>query len=54
MASVADAAATDLSMKGRSGEWYRARLRRSFRQVGFGLWVRRNSGVALWELEAAE
>lgn len=50
---VADRSRTDLGIHGRSGDWYRRRLARWFRQVGAGLWVSRASPVGLWELEAA-
>ena len=42
---------TDRDVIMRSGEWYRARLRRSFREVGAGLWLRRGAPFVLWELE---
>jgi SAM-dependent methyltransferase len=44
---------TDLDVAGRSGEWYRARLRRGFQQVGAGFWLRRGAPFTLWELERA-
>jgi 2-polyprenyl-3-methyl-5-hydroxy-6-metoxy-1,4-benzoquinol methylase len=44
---------TDLDVHGRSGEWYRARLRRSFRPIGAGFWVRRSAPFTIWELERA-
>lgn len=53
LATVADASATDPSMRHREGEWYRKKLARWYQQVGFGLWVRRGSDVRLWELETA-
>lgn len=46
-----DHSATDLNAHLRTGEWYRTRLKRGFRQVGGGLWVRKNSTVVLHELE---
>lgn len=46
-----DRSATDLDAHLRSGAWYRARLERGFLQVGAGLWVRKNGGVVLHELE---
>ncbi len=48
---VADRDATDLTMHHRTGEWYRRKLKPTFRQVGFGLWVRRDAQVPFWELE---
>ncbi|HTW39084.1 MAG TPA: class I SAM-dependent methyltransferase [Steroidobacteraceae bacterium] len=44
---------TDLDVATRPGEWYRARLRRGFRQVGAGFWLRRDAPFTLWELERA-
>lgn len=42
---------TDRDVHMRTGEWYRARLRRAFREVGAGLWLRRGAPLILWELE---
>jgi SAM-dependent methyltransferase len=42
---------TDRNVHLRSGEWYRRRLRRSFRYLGFGLWVRKNVIPVMWDLE---
>ena len=42
---------TDRDVLMRSGEWYRARLRRAFREVGAGLWIRRGAPLVVWELE---
>lgn len=42
---------TDRDVLMRSAEWYRARLRRAFREVGAGLWLRRGAPLILWELE---
>jgi SAM-dependent methyltransferase len=44
---------TDLDVASRPGEWYRARLRRGFREVGAGFWLRRGAPFTLWELERA-
>jgi SAM-dependent methyltransferase len=44
---------TDLDVASRSGEWYRARLRRGFYEVGAGFWMRRGAPFTLWELERA-
>lgn len=42
---------TDRDVYMRPGEWYRARLRRAFREAGAGFWVRRGAPLTLWELE---
>jgi SAM-dependent methyltransferase len=42
---------TDLDVEARPGEWYRARLRRSFLEIGAGFWVRRGAPFTFWELE---
>jgi SAM-dependent methyltransferase len=42
---------TDPNVHLRSGEWYRARLRRSVREIGAGFWVNRRAPLAIWELE---
>jgi len=42
---------TDLDVESRAGEWYRSRLRRGFRELGGGFWLRRGAPFALWELE---
>ncbi len=42
---------TDPNVRMRTGDWYRARLRRGFREVGAGFWVRRGAPLVLWELE---
>lgn len=44
---------TDANVHKRSGAWYRTRLRRHFREVGAGFWLRRGAPVVLWELETA-
>jgi SAM-dependent methyltransferase len=44
---------TDLDVHNRRGEWYRARLRRGFLQIGAGFWVRRGAPFTIWELERA-
>jgi trans-aconitate methyltransferase len=48
---VVDRDATDLEVHARSGQWYRTRLTKHFMQAGAGLWLVRDSGVALYELE---
>ncbi|HEY0799740.1 MAG TPA: class I SAM-dependent methyltransferase [Steroidobacteraceae bacterium] len=42
---------TDRAVHLRSGAWYRRRLNKSFRYVGFGIWVRKNVTAILWEME---
>jgi len=42
---------TDRNVHLRTGDWYRARLRRSFREIGAGFWVQRRAPLAIWELE---
>lgn len=49
-----DRARTDSDVYLRSGEWYRRRLRRHFRMIGAGLWIRRNAPLITWEMEAAD
>jgi 2-polyprenyl-3-methyl-5-hydroxy-6-metoxy-1,4-benzoquinol methylase len=46
-----DQSRTDRDVHLREGLWYRKRLRRAFREVGAGLWLRRGAPVSLWELE---
>jgi 2-polyprenyl-3-methyl-5-hydroxy-6-metoxy-1,4-benzoquinol methylase len=48
-----DRSRTDRAVHLRSGEWYRRRLRRAFRHIGFGVWVRRDVSVILWDMERA-
>ena len=36
-----------------SGEWYRRRLRKRFRYLGFGVWLRTDVTAILWEMERA-
>ena len=42
---------TDPNVYLRSGEWYRTRLRRGFREIGAGFWLRRGAPLTIWELE---
>jgi SAM-dependent methyltransferase len=44
---------TDLDVEARPGKWYRARLTRSFVEIGAGFWVRRGAPFTFWELERA-
>ncbi|MCB1743647.1 MAG: class I SAM-dependent methyltransferase [Gammaproteobacteria bacterium] len=43
---------TDGAVHVRSAEWYRERLRPMFVNAGGGLFVRRDAGVILWEIES--
>ncbi len=47
-----DRSRTDPNVHLRQGEWYRMRLRRAFREVGAGFWLRRGAPLTLWELES--
>lgn len=49
-----DQSRTDRAVHLRRGEWYRARLRRHFREIGAGFWLRRTAPLPLWELETAD
>jgi 2-polyprenyl-3-methyl-5-hydroxy-6-metoxy-1,4-benzoquinol methylase len=49
--SNCDRSRTDRAVHLRSGAWYRRRLQKSFRYVGFGIWVRKNVSAILWEME---
>jgi SAM-dependent methyltransferase len=44
---------TDSNVHLRTGDWYRARLRRNFREIGAGLWLNRTAPITIWELETA-
>jgi 2-polyprenyl-3-methyl-5-hydroxy-6-metoxy-1,4-benzoquinol methylase len=46
-----DKSLTDRAVHLRSGEWYRRRLRRRFRYLGFGMWLRKGARPLLWDLE---
>ena len=48
---AADQSRTDDSVYRRSGEWYRRRLKRLFKHIGGGVYVRRGLEPILWELE---
>jgi len=51
--SNADRRRTDGEVHLRPARWYRARLQRSFLEIGAGLWLRRGLGIPLWQLERA-
>jgi 2-polyprenyl-3-methyl-5-hydroxy-6-metoxy-1,4-benzoquinol methylase len=46
-----DRSRTDRAVHLRAGSWYRRRMNKWFRYVGFGIWVRRNVTAMLWEME---
>jgi hypothetical protein len=52
-ANVIDKSATDMNVHWRSGAWYKKALASHFQQVGAGLWLKRESPLALFELERA-
>jgi hypothetical protein len=46
-----DKARTDRAVHLRSGDWYRRRLKRNFRYLGFGVWLRKDVTAILWDME---
>jgi SAM-dependent methyltransferase len=42
---------TDRAVHLRPGAWYRRRLQRRFRYLGFGVWLRKDVTAILWDLE---
>ena len=46
-----DRGRTDRQVHLRTGTWYIRRLRRNFRYIGLGVWLRRDVSALLWELE---
>jgi SAM-dependent methyltransferase len=46
-----DRSRTDISVHLRSGAWYRRRLERHFKPLGFGVWIRKDVTAILWEME---
>lgn len=52
IADVIDEVKTDVKVHGRTGKWYRERLGKHYREVGCGLWVKKDAGVLFYELEA--
>jgi 2-polyprenyl-3-methyl-5-hydroxy-6-metoxy-1,4-benzoquinol methylase len=47
-----DRARTDSNVHLRSAQWYRSRLRVSFREAGCGFWLRRGAPFSVWDLES--
>jgi hypothetical protein len=47
-----DRSRTDSDVYLRTANWYRAVLRRSFKDVGSGFWLRRGVPLTVWDLEA--
>jgi hypothetical protein len=48
-----DRTRTDRDVHLRSGDWYRRRLKRSFRYLGYGVWLRKDVTAILWDMESA-
>jgi trans-aconitate methyltransferase len=48
---VVDREYTDMDCHWRSADWYRRRLTPYFQQIGAGVWVQRDAGLAFYELE---
>jgi len=46
-----DRSRTDRAVHLRAGAWYRRRLNKWFRYIGFGIWIRKNVTAILWEME---
>jgi predicted TPR repeat methyltransferase len=46
-----DRTRTDSAVHLRSGDWYRRRLRRRFRYLGCGVWLRKDVTAILWDME---
>lgn len=47
-----DRSRTDSNVHLRSAQWYRLRLRHSFREAGCGFWLRRGAPFTVWDLES--
>jgi SAM-dependent methyltransferase len=45
---------TDSKVHLRPAAWYRTRLRRKFREVGAGFWIRQGAPLVTWSLEAVD
>jgi len=48
-----DRTRTDRAVHLRSGDWYRRRLKRNFRYLGLGVWLRKEVMPMLWDMEGA-
>jgi predicted TPR repeat methyltransferase len=48
-----DRTRTDRAVYLRSGDWYRRRLKRNFRYLGLGVWLRKEVTPMLWDMEGA-
>ncbi len=48
-----DRSRTDSQVHLRTGEWYRKRLHRHFRELGAGFWLRRGAPLTVWDMETA-
>jgi 2-polyprenyl-3-methyl-5-hydroxy-6-metoxy-1,4-benzoquinol methylase len=46
-----DRTLTDRAVHLRPGDWYRRRLRKRFRYLGFGVWLRKDATAILWDME---
>jgi SAM-dependent methyltransferase len=46
-----DRSRTDRDVHLRHGAWYRRRLQRKFRYLGFGVWLRKDVTAILWDME---
>lgn len=46
-----DRSRTDRAVHLRSGDWYRRRLKRHFRYLGLGVWLRKDVSAMLWDME---
>jgi SAM-dependent methyltransferase len=46
-----DRSRTDRAVHLRPADWYRRRLKRHFRHLGFGVWLRKDATALLWEME---
>lgn len=46
-----DRTRTDRHVHLRPGDWYRRRLKRHFRYLGFGVWLRKDITAILWDME---
>ena len=48
-----DRTRTDPEVHLRDADWYRTRLRRHFREMGAGFWLRRGAPLIVWDMESA-